>query len=90
MLYGSANIRRCGNVMSVGLSKGGKNMYGYLQSDPTRVVLLEPIVPGTSPWYDGYRFCARRVEDGEEQIRIVTPYEIYGIIPIEEVLTGVI
>jgi hypothetical protein len=62
-------------------------MYGYLQSDPARVVLLEPIVPGTSLWYiNGYRFCARWVEDGEEQLRNVTPSEIHSIIPVEEVI----
>lgn len=65
-------------------------MYGYLQSDPTRVVLLEPIIPGSSPWYSGCRFCARWVEDGEEQLWNVTPSEIHSIIPVEEVINGAI
>lgn len=65
-------------------------MYGYLQSDPTRVVLLEPIIPGSSPWYSGCRFCARWVEDEVEHHLYVAPHEVYGIIPVKDVSNGVI
>lgn len=64
-------------------------MYGYLQSDPTKVVLLEPIVPLSGLWWGGCRFCARWVDEVEHHL-YVAPHEVYGIIPVEDVSNGVI
>lgn len=66
-------------------------MYGYLNADPSRLVLLRPLTPGSWDWVsNGCRFSAHWFADGKEYTVMVAGHDIHGLIDINDILSGIL
>lgn len=64
-------------------------MYGYLVSNPSVLVLLEPLVPGSTEWRKGNKFKARWCDENRDEVtEFVGAPDIYRLFGLAEVSNG--